>query len=69
MCIYIHIIYIKVYDTYEYTIICGIIYNNTNIYIFVNSVINHANSLQLQKHYIKSSTSHSYYIYIHILYR
>ena len=41
-------------------------------YILVNSVINHANYLQLKKHYIKYSTSHSYYvvtilhIFIHI---
>ena len=62
MCIYIHIICIKVYDTNEYTILRAIIYNNTNIYFFVNSVINHANYLQLQKHYIKYSTSHSYYV-------
>ena len=60
--VYIHIIYIKVYDTNEYTILHAIIYNNTNIYILVNSVINHANYLQLQKHYIKYSTSHSYYV-------
>ena len=60
MCIYIHIIYIKVYETNEYTILRAIIY--TNIYILVNSVINHANYLQLQKHYIKYSTSHSYYV-------
>ena len=39
MCIYIHIIYIKVYDTNEYTILHAIIYNNTNIYILVNLVI------------------------------
>ena len=62
MCIYIHIIYIKVYDADEYTILCGIVYNNTNIYILVNSVINHGNYLQLPKHYIKYSTSHSYYV-------
>ena len=61
MCIYIHIIYIKVYNTNEYTILRAIIYNNTSIYILVNSVINHANYLQLQKHCIKYSTSHSYY--------
>ena len=62
MCIYIHIIYIKVYDTDKYTILCGIVYNNTNIYILVNSVIDHANYLQLQKHFIKYFTSHSYYV-------
>ena len=39
ICVYIHIIYIKVYDTIEYTIFRGIVYNNTNIYILVNSVI------------------------------
>ena len=61
-CVYIHIIYIKVYDTDEYTILRGIVYNNTNIYILVNSVINHANYLQLQKH-IKYSTTHSYYVF------
>ena len=61
ICVYIHIIYIKVYDTDEYTILRGIIYNNRNIYILVNSVIDHANYLQLQKHVIKYSTSHSYY--------
>ena len=33
-----------------------------NMYILVNSVINQANYLQLQKHYIKYSTSHSYYV-------
>ena len=74
ICVYIHIIYIKVYDTDEYTILHGIVYNNTNIYILVNSVINHANYLQLQKYYIKYSTSHSYYvvtilhIYLYIIY-
>ena len=52
----------QVYDTNEYTILRGIVYNNTNIYILVNSVINHANYLQLQKHSIKYSTSYSYYI-------
>ena len=50
ICVYIHIIYIKVYDTNKYTILRAIIYNNTNIYMLVNSVIiNHANYLQLQK--------------------
>ena len=49
---------IPVYN--EYTILSAIIYNNTNIYILVNSIINHTNFLQLQKNYIKSSTSHSY---------
>ena len=62
--IHIHIIYIKVYDSNEYTILRGIVYNNTNIYILVNSVINHANYFQLQKHLIKYSTSHSYVVTI-----
>ena len=57
-----YIIYIKVYDTDEYTILRDIVYNNTNIYMLVNSVINHTNYLQLQKYYIKYSTSHSYYV-------
>ena len=35
ICVYIHIIYIKVYDTKEYTILRGIVYNYTNIYILV----------------------------------
>ena len=62
MYIYTYNIYIKVYDTDDNTILRGIVYNNTNIYILVNSVINHANYLQLQKHYIKYSTSlRSYY--------
>ena len=34
--------------------------NNNNIYILVNSDINHVNYLQLQQYYIKYSTSHSY---------
>ena len=36
------------------------------IYIVVNSVINHANYLQLQKH-IKYYTSHPYYIHLSII--
>ena len=41
----------QVYDTDEYAIPhSGIVYNNTNIYMLVNSVTNHSNYLQLQKH-------------------
>ena len=54
-------IYMHVYDTNEHVILRGIEVYNTNIYILVNSVINHANYLQLQLYNIKYCTSHSYY--------
>ena len=33
MHLYIHIMYIQVYDTYKDTILCGSIYNYKNIYM------------------------------------
>ena len=68
----IHIIYIKVYDTEEYTILCGIIYNNMNIYILVNSVINRqlfiiTNTLYKIFHLTFILRSYLYYIYLSII--
>ena len=76
MYIYIYIytkIYIQIYKCNKYAILHGIIYKNTNIYIyicFVNLVTNQAHSLQLQKHQSKYYKSHLYSVVttLHISY-